>query len=271
MFNTSRVTAKILPDSMIRMEIDAPEGFKWDAGQHIFLRIPKLSPWDNHPFTIANSLNPAVPEAERRLRFYVRPYNGFTRRLSHFLSKNTDAPLEACVDGPYGTYHGDVLTTYDTLILIAGGGGMSAILSWIQEYTNSKSQGIPLQVSSVQIYWSIRHSEALDWVGDVLKELDLSRLHPEVQFTINVTGEKTESPPTPNEKAPARYDSSPLAAEVDGSTIKHGRICFAQVFEQLQSRSKTLVIGMNPPPTYWLFVFNDVFSLRATKSQNGPL
>lgn len=270
MFITSRVITKILPDRMIQLEIDAPEGFEWDVGQHIFLRIPRLSPWDNHPFTIANSLIPGTPEAERRLQLFVRPYNGFTRRLHHFLSKNTDVQLEACVDGPYGTYQSDVLTNYDSLILIAGGGGISAILPWIQEYTNSKSKGIPLQVSSVQIYWSIRHSEALIWIENVLKELELPKLHPQIRFTINVTGEETGRPSTLNEKAPARCDFSPLAAEIDGPTIKQGRICFAEVFENLGHKSRNVVIGMFLPQNC-LLVPNNAISLRTSKSQNRSL
>lgn len=270
MFITSRVITKILPDGMIKLEMDVPEGFEWDAGQHVFLRIPKLSPWDNHPFTVANSLIREIPEAERRLRFFVRPYNGFTRRLHQFLSKNTDVQLEACVDGPYGTYHGDVLTSYDTLILIAGGGGISAILPWVQEFANARSKGIPLQVSSVQVYWSIRHSEALTWIEDVMKELDLFKLHPEIQFTINVTGEMAEHPQGLNHKAPARCDSPPLAEEMDGMNINHGRICFTEVLGHLRPDSRNVVIGKSLPQ-YCLSVSNNTLSLRATESQNGPL
>ncbi|MGI4812917.1 MAG: ferric reductase-like transmembrane domain-containing protein, partial [Janthinobacterium lividum] len=69
----------VLPDGMTRVEVLAPENFTWTPGQHCFLRLPSLSPFDNHPFTIASappppSSNSASPKS---LTFLIRSHAGF--------------------------------------------------------------------------------------------------------------------------------------------------------------------------------------------------
>lgn len=243
MFNTSHVTSRLLPESMIQLEIDAPEGFEWHAGQHVYVRFLRLSPWDNHPFTIANVIDPNIPEGQRTLRFLIRPYLGFTRRLYHCLTNQPDMQLMACLDGPYGTDHGDVFSTYDTLILVGGGGGISAIFPWIQALAISARNGSPLHVRFVRVYWSIRVSEAIRWISDSLKELDLASLELDIKLSINLTGETCDAPASACEKT-SRVGSTLAYEEViEGGTIANGRIHFLDIFADLLRDSKTMVIG----------------------------
>ncbi|ETN45832.1 uncharacterized protein HMPREF1541_00013 [Cyphellophora europaea CBS 101466] len=233
---------------MTQLEIDPPEGFEWHACQHVYIRIPKLSPWDNHPFTIANVCDPSIPEGERRLRFFIRSYTGFTRRIHHHLTKNAEADLEACLDGPYGTYHGDVLTTYDTLILIAGGGGISAILP------------VDPRICAQQ-----KEREPASSIVYALEDLSLSKLDPDAQFTVNVTGEKIEPPTAIGEKPPTPTDPSVSEVDVKGARVEQDRIRFTAVSEKLQPRSKTLAIDMKPAQPCHLVQANNFPSMRAGK------
>lgn len=253
LFTTSSVSTTLLPDDMVGLEITASEGLSWRAGEHMYIRIPQLSVFDNHPFTIANAYIPTVPGDQQSLRFFIRPYNGFTRRLHDYLSKHADSQLTAMLDGPYGSYHADNMTRYDTLVLVAGGGGISAILPWVEEFAlrcRSKSKS-SMRVKTVRVYWSIRHGNAVGWIRDALEKLDLAELYPDVQWCTHVTSEEAgaSSSRKVSEKAPATDAVLGPISDLDsmGVTMKKGRIQFPELFEDLPEKSRVVVIGISPP------------------------
>jgi predicted ferric reductase len=88
----------------------------WRArgGSHIFLCIPRIRPFEAHPFTVI-STNP--------LELVVAAQDGFTRDLLSYASANPGAALRVSCDGPYGTLPD--FSKFNQVVLIAGGSGAS--------------------------------------------------------------------------------------------------------------------------------------------------
>jgi predicted ferric reductase len=85
-----------------------------NSGSHIFLCIPRIRPFEAHPFTVI-STNP--------LELVVAAQDGFTRDLLSYATANPGAALRASCDGPYGTLPD--FSKFNQVVLIAGGSGAS--------------------------------------------------------------------------------------------------------------------------------------------------
>lgn len=107
--NSATLTA--LPDGGVRVVLARPL-VRAQPGTHALLWIPKISPFQTHPFTIV-SANP--------LEFVVAAQDGFTKDLHAYAVKEPGASLKASVDGPYGTLPD--FSRCERLVLIAGGSG----------------------------------------------------------------------------------------------------------------------------------------------------
>jgi NAD(P)H-flavin reductase len=112
--------------------------FKWTPGQHLHLNIPRLGPWESHPFTLSTAYDSSSGTAEATLE--IRAHTGFSHRLyqlAHKQAGKLDAnvpKMTAFVQGPLGTL--PTWNTYDTLVLISGSTGASfttPILEFISE------------------------------------------------------------------------------------------------------------------------------------------
>lgn len=244
------VTLQVFPDNMIRLEVLAPQNFHWKAGQHVYLRIPKLNLLDNHPFTIATSdLLTADNTARQRVYFYVRSYAGFTRRLQISIDALPDEPLYVWLDGPYGSYHKNLSLEYDNIILVAGGGGISAIMPRLEDIAKAMKSQKSVRVSSVQVHWSIRKPEALRWIAEQLEELDLAPLASQISINVYITGKVTGSGQEKNTHDIEAASSTKHPAEVKDKMIpasvqmQLGRMNIRGFFDEIKPGGKIAVIG----------------------------
>jgi hypothetical protein len=148
--------------NVIRVEATLPQArLKPRAGQHYFLYQPfAWTGWENHPFTLgyweaADSASAKqeqgqpgpdetadaatrMPAEEIRLVFFIRPCNGWTRRLRDLCLESADACISPCVlvEGPYG--HQEPMWMYDDILMIAGGTGISTMLPHLLEHIARK-------------------------------------------------------------------------------------------------------------------------------------
>ena len=136
-------------------------------GHFYYLYQPmKLRFYESHPFTVASWSIPGMQEdvaqmgestvpnnnthsvsktgdkefhAGCRLTFWIRPFNGWTRRLRSdcMASWNHTIDTNILLEGPYGIHH--ELNRYENVILVAGGTGIAAVLPHIEEYVRRTS------------------------------------------------------------------------------------------------------------------------------------
>lgn len=189
-----------LPGNMTRIDVLAPHGFSWRPGQHCFLRFPSLSIFDNHPFTIANSCTASKPTVKtgnhdrdpRSMTFFVRSHTGFTQKLSRYIKNHADISASAWIDGPYGGILYKVENAFDSIILVAGGAGITACLAWLQHIAWSMKFEV-VRTRRVSLIWAVHEAEHLDWVSTELREIASAGSSGNIDMSFYVTGPVSDS------------------------------------------------------------------------------
>ncbi|KAI2633157.1 ferric reductase like transmembrane component-domain-containing protein [Hypomontagnella submonticulosa] len=163
---TARIT--VIDDDYVRINVKGVVG----TG-HVYLYFLDWRVWENHPFSIASSIiqqkdaSPSKNESladvediktgqstrkavqsfdqtvETGMVFYVRLLSGGTKALRY----KTELPV--LIEGPYGT-HGD-LSDYPTLVCIAGGVGVTAVLPYMRAHSGNTF-----------LYWGSRSQALVD-------------------------------------------------------------------------------------------------------------
>ncbi|KAI0020674.1 ferric reductase like transmembrane component [Xylariomycetidae sp. FL0641] len=154
------------------IKITIPTQMKWKPGQYVYLRMPGISFFDNHPFTISSLCSEDFPseygEQYRDCVVVFKPYGGFTRRvLETAIDKGPMHTYRAYLDGPYGGMRRD-LAAFDTCILIAGGSGVTALMSQLLNLIKRMRDGKAI-TKKVVVVWALKRLEAMDWFREELR------------------------------------------------------------------------------------------------------
>lgn len=170
---------------------------KWRPGQHVFLRIPDISYLDNHPFTVASVMRDgddlASPtslttlDTTTRLKqdgngstlarvtentvdewndmvLVFKPYKGFTKKAYDISRTLNDISYRCLLDGPYGGMPRK-LESFDTVLLIAGGSGITPVVAHMQDLCRKIRKGKAV-TTDVRIVWTVKRFESLEWFKD---------------------------------------------------------------------------------------------------------
>ncbi|CCM02380.1 uncharacterized protein FIBRA_04475 [Fibroporia radiculosa] len=145
--------AELLSGRTIRLRLITPGYIPWAPGQHFLLRIPAISQVTTHPFTTATICDQTVSDEGRELVFLVRAKNGWTKRLwdltaqcmaqglscapgeslpTGYRAHTGGVLMRAYVDGPFGSAVRARWCSYSTVLIVAGGSGVSFGLSVLQ-------------------------------------------------------------------------------------------------------------------------------------------
>lgn len=122
--------------------LTADVGFTWKPGQHIYLSIPAVRPFELHPFTIADS---------SKLTLLIQARSGFTKSLR-------EGQHRVFLHGPFGM---PPTITQETVVLIACSTGVSFTLPILQDLLKRGTRRI-------FFHWIVRKQEHLTWVSDAL-------------------------------------------------------------------------------------------------------
>ncbi|KAI1328147.1 ferric reductase like transmembrane component [Xylariaceae sp. FL0255] len=154
------------------IKITIPTQMKWKPGQFVYLRMPGISFFDNHPFTISSLCSEDFPseygEQYRDCTIVFKPYGGFTRRvLETAIEKGPFHTYRAYLDGPYGGMRRE-LAAFDTVILIAGGSGVTALMSQLLNLIKRMRDGKAI-TKKIIVVWALKRLEAMDWFREELR------------------------------------------------------------------------------------------------------
>lgn len=125
--------------------ITIPANFKWQPGQHCFLRFRSfgIHALSSHPFTICSlpSISPTKPS---ETTFYIRHQGGFTARLYNHAVARPGVQVPVFVDGPYGGIDNQKYFSSDRLVVVAGGSGAGWMLPFVEQFLRYQSlTGVP--------------------------------------------------------------------------------------------------------------------------------
>ncbi|KAI0101234.1 ferric reductase like transmembrane component [Daldinia grandis] len=188
------------------IKITIPTQMKWKPGQYVYLRMPGISFFDNHPFTISSLCSDDFPseygEQYRDCTLVFKPYGGFTRRvLETAIDKGPFHTYRAYLDGPYGGMRRE-LAAFDTCILIAGGSGVTALMSQLLNLIKRMRDGKAI-TKKVVVVWALKRLEAMDWFREELRICRDSAPPESVTCKFFVTAAKRQSrAPPPRERGP---------------------------------------------------------------------
>lgn len=93
-------------------------------------------------------------EGATRLTFYVRPYDGWTKRLrNQCIKSNGITRQKLFIEGPYG--HKAPIHRFDTVVMITGGTGISSALPYILDDPRRASTGVS-KTTKMQLVWAAK-------------------------------------------------------------------------------------------------------------------
>ncbi|KKA31201.1 hypothetical protein TD95_000802 [Thielaviopsis punctulata] len=194
----------LMPENAVKITI--PTRMRWKPGQFVYLRMPGISILDNHPFTISSLCSGDFPSAYgedyRDCVLVFKPYGGFTRRvLESAVKKGPFHTYRAYLDGPYGGLRRD-LSSFETVILIAGGSGITALMSQLLNLIKRMREDKAI-TRKVVIVWAMKRLEALDWFREELRICRESAPPESVMCKFFVTATKRDQPSDSNSTEPA--------------------------------------------------------------------
>lgn len=132
----------------------------WRAGQHVRIRIPALGlrlGYEGHPFTIASA-----PDTEG-LVLMCKNTGDWTRALHRLASKSPTASeagsastdVTVIVEGPHGGLGNTLLPSFSSVMLVAGGSGITHSLGLAHDLISRASTGA-VRARTIDLVWVVR-------------------------------------------------------------------------------------------------------------------
>ena len=177
------VNAEILPAGVLKLEFHKPGGFRFISGQWVRICCPKVSGFENHPFTITSSPH------EKYLATYIRVCGPWTRKMYDTYKEaieNDEELPPINVEGPYGEAY-QKWAEYHVSILIGGGIGVTPFVSIIKDYLHQVKTNESLVVRKLYFLWVCRTQKQFEWVIDVLRELEESDVEGRLEIHVFIT------------------------------------------------------------------------------------
>ncbi|KAG9130336.1 hypothetical protein Leryth_004267 [Lithospermum erythrorhizon] len=186
-FWQSRTTVDVLsatcyPCGTLELVLSKPANLSYNALGWIFLQVRELSWLQWHPFSVSSS----PLEGKHRLAIMIKVLGDWTAKLKDqilSISEKTkrDGKITVSVEGPYGhesPYH----LTYENLILVAGGIGISPFLAILSDVLHRLKNGRPCLPRNILIVWAVKKSEELP----LLKSVDTESICPSFSDKLNL-------------------------------------------------------------------------------------
>lgn len=160
----------LMPENAIKVTI--PTQVRWRPGQYIYLRMPGISVFENHPFTIASLCDEDFPseygEGYRDMVIVFRPFGGFTNKVRQAaLEHGPWHTYRAFIDGPYGGMQRRI-EAFDDVVLIAGGSGITAIISQLLTLIKKMRDG-KAATRKIHVIWALKRPETMEWFKEELR------------------------------------------------------------------------------------------------------
>ncbi|KAI9369885.1 ferric reductase like transmembrane component-domain-containing protein [Aspergillus egyptiacus] len=255
---------ELLHGDVVRVNVALARNWKFEPGQYMYLYVPSLGLWTSHPFSVAwmstyetsigekrdsrDSFNPLLNEKPRAtVSFLIKRRDGFTCKLLSRAMHSEEGQFRATAfaEGPFGGLYS--LASYGTVILIAGGIGITHPMSYMQAFIEGFAAGT-LAVRSVLLVWVVRSPAHLSWIHPWMTSLfrhpvlNAKEQHPHQQYPYTSQGELSlsiqihvtdrqcsdEHPYMTDGKIPWTLTPPPRVRV----SIAHGKPCFSRIVER---------------------------------------
>ncbi|XP_019243624.1 PREDICTED: ferric reduction oxidase 8, mitochondrial isoform X2 [Nicotiana attenuata] len=165
------LSARIFPSKAIELTLPKDPRLKYTPTSVIYVKIPRISNFQWHPFSITSSSK----VDKDTISILIKAEGQWTSTLYNMLHSKTDAEADGmrffhvATEGPYGPSSMEFLR-YDSLLLVAGGIGVTPFFSILQEITSARSNKNVLPVK-VQLVYIIKDSQSICLLDPVLPQV----------------------------------------------------------------------------------------------------
>ncbi|KAA8545351.1 hypothetical protein F0562_020135 [Nyssa sinensis] len=183
------ISASCLPCGTVELVLSKPANLRYNALSFIFLQVRELSWLQWHPFSVSSS----PLDGKYHISVLIKVLGEWTEKLREIiLNVSEEEPqkqqplqrrskLTASVEGPYGhesSYH----LTYENLILVAGGIGISPFLAILSDILHRIKDRKPCLPRNILIVWAVKRSNELP----LLYTFDMESICPNFYNTLNL-------------------------------------------------------------------------------------
>ncbi|PYI02299.1 hypothetical protein BO78DRAFT_377192 [Aspergillus sclerotiicarbonarius CBS 121057] len=185
-------TLEALEGGATKMRVTSRQIRNWQPGSHILVSLPRLGLQLSHPATILS-----IPSShDGELVLILKAHQGFTKKLITTARKPSDPESAAnprsylaLIDGPYNSSAPD-FTSFDSVLLIAGGTGVTFTLSQLLHVAHRSTHGT-LPLRQVLFIWVIKERRQASWVlaelQAVLQKLQNTNTNIQIRIKIFIT------------------------------------------------------------------------------------
>ena len=138
----------------------------WRAGQHVRIRVPALGfphGLEAHPFTIASA-----PDGDGMV-LMCKAAGNWTEKLFNHASSNAETTdisesesgsgrmtaATVILEGPYGGLGNTMLPSFSSVLLVAGGSGITHALTLAHDLVSRSASGV-VRARTVDLVWAVR-------------------------------------------------------------------------------------------------------------------
>ncbi len=161
---------ELLKSGVTKLTIRKEHGFNNHIGDYLFLKLPFISQFDWHPFTITSAPN------EEHVTVHIRSVGNWSSRLYKYFKEHPFEPRDlyrARVDGPFSTPSSEIYKA-ETAVLVANGIGVTpfaAVLKDLLHKQQNAESGLG-NLKKVYFVWINRNQQAFEWFTQLLHEIE---------------------------------------------------------------------------------------------------
>ncbi|XP_059657968.1 ferric reduction oxidase 8, mitochondrial [Cornus florida] len=176
---TCILSARVFPCKVIELTVPKDPRLKYTPTSVIFVKIPSISKFQWHPFSIASSSS----VDDQTMSVLIKCEGWWTNALYDIIQTELDSDagqmkcIPIAIEGPYGPASVDFLRC-DSLLMIAGGIGITPFLSILNEIDSAQSSGRKSIAAKVQLIYVVKSSQ------------DICLLKPILPLLMNQTAEQ---------------------------------------------------------------------------------
>ncbi|PNS20126.1 Ferric reductase transmembrane component 1 [Sphaceloma murrayae] len=226
-----------MPGDALRVTLRLARPWKFQTGQHVYLYLPSIGWWTNHPFSLAWSDDYQDVYAEKgmsmdrqdilairktTMSLIIRRRTGFTDKL---WTRAESAPqgrfvTRAFVEGPYGHQN---LNSYGTVLLFAAGVGITHQVPFLRSLVEDYANGT-CATRRVTLVWIIQSPEHLEWIRPWMTDiLGMDRRREVLKIQLFITRPRStkeiHSPSASVQMFPGKPDVGALVAQQQQSQV----------------------------------------------------
>lgn len=153
------LSARLFPCKALQLILPKDTGLNYMPTSVIFMKIPSISKFQWHSFSLSSSSS----VDDGTISVIIKCEGSWTNVLYDMVEAHNMKCLPVAIEGPYGPASMDFLR-YDSILLIAGGIGITPFLSILQEIAASKRQKLP---STIQLVHIVKNSEDISLLNTI--------------------------------------------------------------------------------------------------------